>query len=224
MWKEKSMYGRKYMGVERTTALIGPDGRIERIWRKVKVPGHAEEVLAAARAGDCGGAICEGLTLIMSKWRKGCAKCAGPERMACSLAIPGIERSYRARISSLRWRAAKAHARLRCGHTQYWTLISLLPLALIWAGAATVYIAFHDDMLAAYLTREARMQYAYEDRIAEARAELDRVASRQLLDQTSFEGRMHELLTRQARIDEHDRIIEALATASRRSRSPERTA
>ena len=91
-------------------------------------------------------------------------------------------------------------------------LISLLPLALIWAGAATVYIAFHDDMLAAYLTREARMQYAYEDRIAEARAELDRVASRQLLDQTSFEGRMHELLTRQARIDEHDRIIEALAT------------
>jgi murein DD-endopeptidase MepM/ murein hydrolase activator NlpD len=93
-----------------------------------------------------------------------------------------------------------------------WTLISLLPLALIWAGAATLYIAFHDDMLAAYLTREARMQNAYEDRVAEARAELDRVASRQLLDQTSFEGRMHELLTRQARIDEHDRIIEALAT------------
>jgi len=50
VWKEKSMYGRKYMGVERTTALIGRDGRIERIWRKVKVPGHAEEVLAAARA------------------------------------------------------------------------------------------------------------------------------------------------------------------------------
>ena len=50
VWKEKSMYGRKYMGVERTTALIGPDGRIERIWRKVKVPGHAEEVLAAVRA------------------------------------------------------------------------------------------------------------------------------------------------------------------------------
>ena len=50
VWVEKSMYGRKYMGVERTTVLIGPDGRIAEIWRKVKVPGHAEEVLAAAKA------------------------------------------------------------------------------------------------------------------------------------------------------------------------------
>lgn len=50
VWVEKSMYGRKYMGVERTTFLIGKDGRIARIWRKVKVPGHAEEVLAAAKA------------------------------------------------------------------------------------------------------------------------------------------------------------------------------
>jgi thioredoxin-dependent peroxiredoxin len=48
VWVEKSMYGRKYMGVERTTFLIGPDGRIARIWNKVKVPGHAEEVLEAA--------------------------------------------------------------------------------------------------------------------------------------------------------------------------------
>ena len=50
VWVEKSMYGRKYMGVERTTFLIGRDGRIAKIWRKVKVPGHAEAVLAAARA------------------------------------------------------------------------------------------------------------------------------------------------------------------------------
>jgi peroxiredoxin Q/BCP len=50
VWTEKSMYGRKYMGIERTTFLIGPDGRIARVWRKVKVPGHAAEVLAAAKA------------------------------------------------------------------------------------------------------------------------------------------------------------------------------
>lgn len=49
VWVEKSMYGRKYMGVERTTLLIGPDGVIRRIWPKVKVAGHAEEVLAAAQ-------------------------------------------------------------------------------------------------------------------------------------------------------------------------------
>jgi peroxiredoxin Q/BCP len=49
VWVEKSMYGRKYMGVERSTFLIDKQGRIARSWRKVKVPGHAEEVLAAAR-------------------------------------------------------------------------------------------------------------------------------------------------------------------------------
>jgi thioredoxin-dependent peroxiredoxin len=50
VWVEKSMYGRKYMGVERTTFLIDREGRIARIWPKVKVPGHAAEVLEAARA------------------------------------------------------------------------------------------------------------------------------------------------------------------------------
>jgi peroxiredoxin Q/BCP len=49
VWMEKSMYGRKYMGVDRSTFLIDAQGRIARVWRKVKVPGHAEEVLAAAK-------------------------------------------------------------------------------------------------------------------------------------------------------------------------------
>ena len=49
VWVEKSMYGRKYMGVERSTFLIDKTGRIARSWRKVKVPGHAAEVLAAAQ-------------------------------------------------------------------------------------------------------------------------------------------------------------------------------
>jgi thioredoxin-dependent peroxiredoxin len=50
VWKEKAMYGRKFMGVERTTVLIDPEGRIARIWRKVRVPGHVDEVLKAVRA------------------------------------------------------------------------------------------------------------------------------------------------------------------------------
>jgi len=48
-WIEKSLYGRKYMGMERATFLINRDGTIARVWRKVRVQGHAEEVLAAAR-------------------------------------------------------------------------------------------------------------------------------------------------------------------------------
>jgi peroxiredoxin Q/BCP len=50
VWVEKSMYGKTYMGIERATVLIDATGAIARTWRKVKVPGHAEEVLEAARA------------------------------------------------------------------------------------------------------------------------------------------------------------------------------
>jgi peroxiredoxin Q/BCP len=49
-WAEKSMYGRKYMGIERSTFLIDGNGVVRNVWRKVKVPGHAEEVLKAAEA------------------------------------------------------------------------------------------------------------------------------------------------------------------------------
>lgn len=50
VWVEKSMYGRKYMGIERSTFLIGADGKIAKAWHKVKVTGHVEEVLEAAKA------------------------------------------------------------------------------------------------------------------------------------------------------------------------------
>ncbi|MEM8758956.1 MAG: peroxiredoxin [Pseudomonadota bacterium] len=50
VWKEKSMYGKKYMGIERSTFLIGADGKIAEAWRNVKVPGHVDTVLAAVKA------------------------------------------------------------------------------------------------------------------------------------------------------------------------------
>jgi peroxiredoxin Q/BCP len=49
-WGEKSMYGKKFLGILRTTVLLGEDGRVARIWRNVRVDGHADEVLAAARS------------------------------------------------------------------------------------------------------------------------------------------------------------------------------
>lgn len=61
LWVEKSMYGQKYMGVERTTVLVDRSGTAARIWAKVKVPGHADEVLAAARelAAQLGGNLAQ---------------------------------------------------------------------------------------------------------------------------------------------------------------------
>jgi murein DD-endopeptidase MepM/ murein hydrolase activator NlpD len=98
-----------------------------------------------------------------------------------------------------------------------WSLAAFAALTLVWAGLTTVYLAFHDDMLAALAAREAQQQYAYEDRVAEARAELDRVAGRQLLDQSSFEGKLHELLSRQARLEQRGAIVAALADQTTRS-------
>jgi peroxiredoxin Q/BCP len=49
VWVEKSMYGKKYMGIERSTFLVGPDGKIAKVWNKVKVEGHAAEVMEAAK-------------------------------------------------------------------------------------------------------------------------------------------------------------------------------
>ena len=50
VWQEKALYGKKYMGIERSTFLIDADGKLARIWRKVRVPGHAAEVLKAAQS------------------------------------------------------------------------------------------------------------------------------------------------------------------------------
>lgn len=50
VWIEKSMYGRRYMGIDRATFVIGPDGTIAQLWRKVKVPGHADEVMKVVRS------------------------------------------------------------------------------------------------------------------------------------------------------------------------------
>lgn len=52
VWVQKAMYGRKYFGIERSTFLIGSDGKVARVWRKVRVAGHAEDVLKAAEALD----------------------------------------------------------------------------------------------------------------------------------------------------------------------------
>ena len=96
-----------------------------------------------------------------------------------------------------------------------WILAAVAPLLAAWAGAATLYVAFHDEMLGAMASRQAEMQFAYEDRLAQARAQLDRVAGRQLLDQGSFEGKVHELLSRQAQLEQRSGVVTALADQAR---------
>ena len=80
-----------------------------------------------------------------------------------------------------------------------------------WALVATGYILFRDEVLSGLVGRQRDMQYAYEDRIAALRVTIDRLTSRQVLDQDSFEGKMQELVSRQAQLETRQAIVASLA-------------
>ena len=83
--------------------------------------------------------------------------------------------------------------------------------------AATGYLVFRDDLLAASIARQARIQHAYEDRIALLRADIDRLTSRHLLNQQAFDDKLQKLLGRQAALDTRQDIIAGLSQAARRA-------
>ncbi len=104
--------------------------------------------------------------------------------------------------------------RMRTFAVRPWALYAGIALAPALCGvylAATAYLVFRDDMLAGLMSRQAQMQYAYEDRIAALRGQIDRVTSRQLLDQDSFEGKVHDLLSRQAQLESRGAVVATLA-------------
>ncbi|MGB3580546.1 MAG: M23 family peptidase, partial [Roseiarcus sp.] len=74
-----------------------------------------------------------------------------------------------------------------------WAIAALTALLIVWASAVSAYIAFHDDLLSAVVTRQAAMESAYESRLAEARARLDEVAGERALDLKSFARKLSEL-------------------------------
>ncbi len=86
-----------------------------------------------------------------------------------------------------------------------------LPLVGALYLAATAVFFFRDDMVASLMARQAKMQYAYEDRLAAMRIQLDRVTSRQLLDQDSFEGKVQSLISRQAKLETRTALVAALS-------------
>jgi murein DD-endopeptidase MepM/ murein hydrolase activator NlpD len=102
-----------------------------------------------------------------------------------------------------------------------WAIAAVAVLMLFWTAAVTAYLAFHDDMVRAMVARQAHIEAAYEDRLAEARARLDEVASQRALDQNSFEGKLTELMSRQAQLEQRGAIVVALAAeVEGRNRSP----
>jgi murein DD-endopeptidase MepM/ murein hydrolase activator NlpD len=90
-------------------------------------------------------------------------------------------------------------------------LFGLIPLLTACCLGTGAYLVFRDDMLASLMRRQAQMQFAYEDRVAALRSQIDALASRQMLNQDSFEGKVAELAVRQARLESRSALVAALA-------------
>jgi hypothetical protein len=106
---------------------------------------------------------------------------------------------------------------VRLGRVGVAALAALALISFAWTACVTVYVAFHDDLIGAILARQAEMKAADEDRLAEASARLDEVASRQLLERNSFNGKVNELMSRQARLEQRGAIVAALAETEARN-------
>jgi murein DD-endopeptidase MepM/ murein hydrolase activator NlpD len=98
---------------------------------------------------------------------------------------------------------------VRIGPVAFWIVVGTLVVMAGWSVLTGTYFAFHDDVLKRLIARQAEMQFAYEDRIAELRAQVDRVTSRQLLDQEQFEQKLDNLVERQKTLESR---ASALAT------------
>ena len=91
---------------------------------------------------------------------------------------------------------------IRLGPVAFWIVVGALVIMATWSIATGTYFAFRDNVLTRLIGRQAEMQFAYEDRIAELRAQIDRIMGRQLLDQEQFEKKLNTLLQRQATLEQ----------------------
>jgi murein DD-endopeptidase MepM/ murein hydrolase activator NlpD len=91
-----------------------------------------------------------------------------------------------------------AGRQVRLGPVAFWIVVGTLVIMAVWSIGTATYFAFREDVLTRLIGRQAEMQFAYEDRVAELRTQIDRLTSRQLLDQDQFEQKLKELQRRQA--------------------------
>ena len=113
---------------------------------------------------------------------------------------------------------------VRLPPTGVWAIAALAMLSLAWTTAVTLYVVFHDDVMGAVLAHEAQMRAAYEDRLAQARAELDAAASRRLIERNDFKSQVSEVISRQARLEQRGAIVVALAAETGAGKPPREAA
>jgi murein DD-endopeptidase MepM/ murein hydrolase activator NlpD len=110
---------------------------------------------------------------------------------------------------------------VQLGRASVAAIAALALLSFAWTASVTLYVACHDDLMGAILARQAEMKAAYEGRLAEARWKLEEATGRQLLERNSFESKVSEVISRQARLEQRGAVVVALA-AETRTRDPSR--
>src|SRR6266700_5620928 len=105
---------------------------------------------------------------------------------------------------------AHAGRQVRLGPIAFWVTVGSLVIMAAWTVVTATYFAFRDDVLTSLIARQAEMQFAYEDRIAELRAQVDRMSSRQLLDQEQVEHKLDQILHRQTMVEQRANTLSTL--------------
>src|ERR1700722_13129039 len=103
-----------------------------------------------------------------------------------------------------------AGKQVRFGPVVFWIVVGTVTVLGMWSAATATYFAFRDDVLTRLIARQAEMQYAYEDRIAELRAKVDRTTSRQLLDQEQFDQKLEQVMRRQTTLESRATALGAI--------------
>jgi murein DD-endopeptidase MepM/ murein hydrolase activator NlpD len=117
-----------------------------------------------------------------------------------------------------------AGRQVRFGPVVFWIVIGTVALLGVWSAATATYFAFRDDVLTRLIARQAEMQYAYEDRIAELRTKVDRTTSRQLLDQEQFDQKLDQIMRRQTTLESRATALGGMPDVTGSIRAPSRGA
>jgi murein DD-endopeptidase MepM/ murein hydrolase activator NlpD len=146
---------------------------------------------------------------------------SGSRELQSRQSLPVAERGTPMRARNGTAPAARAgytitHAgrQIRFGPVAFWIAVGSVVVMAGWSVATATYFAFRDDVLKGLIARQAEQQFAYEDRLAELRAQIDRTTSRQLLDQEQFERKLDELLRRQATLESRATALSGIADPS----------
>src|SRR3954469_3768219 len=103
-----------------------------------------------------------------------------------------------------------AGKQVRFGPVVFWIVVGTVTVLGLWSAATATYFAFRDDVLTRLIARQAEMQSAYEDRIADLRAKVDRTTSRQLVDQEQFDQKLDQIMRRQSALEARSTALVAL--------------